>query len=447
MKFLMVGNGGRESMFAKRLAEDVSLYAVLSHKNQGIIDCVNASGGQYIMGNPADPVTVARFAVENSIDYAFVNTDEPLANGVVDALLEQGIKAVGGTQEATRIEWDKIYSIEIMKKICPESTPFFIIIRDKDAIGQAIAQFKSRDFKMVIKPQGLTGGKGVKVMPEHLGTYEDCARYASELLEKNPKHGVLLVEKLDGIEFTIMGITDGKKMILAPASYDYPYREEGDKGAGTGGMGCFTDVGKRLPFMTDGDLADCEGIMQGTINHMRKNGIEFKGVLNGGFFKTKDGIKFMEFNGRFGDPEGINVLSLLEGSFSRIITSLYHGTITEDNIKFARKASVVKYLVAHEYPEKSEKSTIFEVDEKAVAGLGVDMFAASCVKIGDGKYETLKKSRVMAFAATSDRIDEASDLINSAIDRHVCGDLEYRRDIGSRDNLEKLDHMSKNLQT
>ncbi len=438
-KFLVIGSGGRESAFALRLSEDTQLYAIISHKNPLIINCVKKSGGTYLVGDVNDPHIVLKFVKEHNIDYTFVSADQPLANGVIDILLENNFKAIGGTKEATRIEWDKIYSIQMMQEICPEFTPFYKIICKVEELEDAISEFESRGLDVVVKPQGLTGGKGVKVMPEHLSTYKDCINYASSLLKNNEK--VLLVEKLVGIEFTIMGITDGEHLVLSPASYDYPFRFEDDTGAGTGGMGCFTSSEKKLPFMSDKDLEDCKLIMQKIINEMRSKNLFFNGVLNGGFFKTKHGIKFMEFNGRFGDPEGLNILSILDGSFSELLIHIWNKTLSEDVVSFIKKASVTKYLVATEYPEKSNEVISFTINEEAVNDLGVKIFFSSCIKTGSHQYETLKKSRVCAFSVVSDSIEDASLQINNAIDTYVKGKLEYRRDIGTQKSLEKLKRM------
>ena len=397
-----------------------------------IKQCVEHSGGKWEIGNPSDPSTVLDFAKRHGIDYAFVSSDEPLANGVVDVLLEHGFKCVGATKAAARIEWDKAYSMELTRETCGNDfTPVYSIISSADEIDEALSVFKKRSLQVVVKPQGLTGGKGVKVMPEHLKTYDDCAAYASELLRSRSGEKVLFVERLHGIEFTIMGITDGHTLVLSPASYDYPYRHVGDTGAGTGGMGCFTDAGQRLPFMTQKDLNNCRTMMERVIDAMRKNGTPFTGVLNGGFFKTKSGIKFMEWNGRFGDPESLNILSILEGSFSKLLKDIWDKTLSNDTIKFAGKASVIKYMVATEYPEPSPSPTQFQIDEDSVDALGVRLFFASCVRTGLHMYETLKTSRVVAFGALGDTIGEASELVDRAIAGHFRGDLEYRRDIGA----------------
>ncbi len=436
--FLIVGSGGRECAFALRLFEDTVLYAFMSHENPTIIECVEKSGGSYTVGNVCDAEAVAKFASGNNIDYAFVSADDPLANGVVDAMLDKSIKAVGGTKAATKIEWDKIYSIDMMQKICPEFNPYYQAIEKKEELQSAIQEFKNRGIEVVVKPQGLTGGKGVKVMPEHLETYNDCIEYALELLEKCPDEKVLLVEKLKGIEFTIMGITDGENLVVSPASYDYPFRFENDLGAGTGGMGCFTNKEKKLPFMNDKDLQDCEDIMQKIIDEMRNEGLSFSGVLNGGFFKTKEGIKFMEFNGRFGDPEGLNILTILESSFADVIRDMWHKTLSEEKVHFIKKSSVIKYLVAKEYPQESDEATIFTMDEKAINDMGVNIFFASSIKVSDDNYQTLKKSRAIAFGAVADKIEDAGNLVNQAIENFVHADLEYRKDIGSKENLDKL---------
>ena len=436
-KFLIVGAGAREGVFALNLMKDTTLFAVISHANPTIVDCVEKSGGKYLVANASDAEIVSEFALRHQVDYAFVSADDPLSKGVVDALLAKDIRAVGGTKAATRIEWDKVYSIDLVKRVCPEYVPFYKVVSDGDDISKCIDEFKNKGLEVVVKPQGLTGGKGVKVMPEHLPDYSDAITYTSELLEAKSSEKVLLVEKLNGIEFTIMGLTDGKTVVLSPASYDYPFRLEDDKGPGTGGMGCFTANEKKLPFMTDEDLRDCKHIMQTVVNEMTGNNLLFNGVINGGFFKTKEGIKFMEFNGRFGDPEALNVLTVLKTPFSKLLKDIWHKRLKEETVEFLAKASVVKYLVAEEYPMSSAEVIDFRVDVNSIEKMGVDIFYASCVQTGANQYQTLKKSRVVALGAVADKIEQASDVVNEAIS-YVKGDLHYRRDIGSKKSLEKL---------
>ncbi|MCE2497672.1 MAG: hypothetical protein J4F28_01520 [Nitrosopumilaceae archaeon] len=449
MKFLLVGGGGREASFALNLAgaatkpagaaeiqsssgdgssRDAPLvYAVMPHENPLIADCTRRSGGDYTIGNPSDPDTVLEYARLHSVDYAFVNADEPLANGVVDALVREGFKAVGGTKSATRIEWDKVYAMEMMSRLCPEYTPLYRVVRDERQLGDAISEFESRGMHLVVKPQGLTGGKGVKVMPEHLASYEECARYASELLGAHGgRQQVLLVEKLDGLEFTIMGLTDGTHLVMSPATYDYPYRLEGDRGPGTGGMGCFSDC-DTLPFLSDSDLEGCQTIMRRVIDDMRARGLGFTGVLNGGFFKTAGGIRFMEFNSRFGDPECLNIMSVLETPLSEVLARMWEGTLSGDTVSFANKASVCKYLVAREYPSASPSASCFEVDDDSVGRLGVTAYYASCVRAdaavdGDGCRLRTWDSRSQVHEPVDPNFRQALDKLNRLKDKMAISD-------------------------
>ena len=444
-KFLLVGGGGRESAFAQKLAEDVTVFAVMSHANPDIVTAVENTGGAYLIGDNNDVDVILKFAQQHAIDYAFVNADTPLANGAVDVLLEHGIKAVGGTQEATRIEWDKVFSIEMMQKVCPEFTPLFRVVERSADIEQHIQVFKEQKLELVVKPQGLTGGKGVKVMPDHLASYDDAKNYIADLLKTRPNEKVLMVEKLNGIEFTVMGLTDGEHLVMAPASYDYPFRLAGDHGDGTGGMGCFTSGNHCLPFMNAQDLADCKTIMQRILDEMQQQQRAFNGVLNGGFFKTAKGIKFMEFNSRFGDPECLNVLSLLQGSFAQLIVNMYDKTLNKQVISFDERASVVIYLVAEEYPYASPAVTRFTVDEKALHADGIQVFFASCIRKGAG-FETLKTSRVLALAALADTVEQASEQTLAAIKNHLHGKLDYRHDIGSAASLQELSRRAAEIQ-
>lgn len=437
---MIVGGGGREGAFAQNLADDCEVHAVISHDNPTILRCVAASGGGAQIGNVSDAAAVLAFARQQGVELAFVSADDPLANGVVDALQQGGIPAVGGSRAATRIEWDKVYSIGLMQEVCPEFTPFHRVVSSPQEVEEALTQFRAKGMEVVVKPQGLTGGKGVKVMPAHLPDYAAAAAYAGELLAARSGEQVLLVEKLRGLEFTIMGLTDGEHLVMAPATYDYPYRLEGDTGPGTGGMGCLTAPTPLLPFMQPQHWEDCRRIMQRIIDRLRADDLPFDGVLNGGFFLTAQGIRFMEFNGRFGDPEALNIIPLLATPLSAVVTAMAENTLSPQAVQFRAQASVVKYLVAQEYPEASPETLDFQVDEEAIAAAGITVTYASCVAASgaSGAYRTLKKSRVLALTALSDSISEASERINAAIDKHIRGALHYRRDIGSAAQVQQL---------
>lgn len=422
VRVLLAGGGGREAAIARRLAEDSEVCAVMPHENPGIRDACAASGGEFMIGDPADPAAVASFAREARAGLAFVSADQPLANGVADALAAAGVPVAGATRGASRIEWDKAYAAEMVAEVCPEISPFHRIVRDGASLDRALAEFEGSGRQVVVKPQGLTGGKGVKVMPEHLGSYGECAAYARDLLAAGGS--VLLVERLAGPEFTVMGFTDGTRLELAPATYDYPYRLEGDRGPGTGGMGCLAGPDPDLPFMGPGDTEACRRAMLAVLEECASRGHPFTGVINGGFFKTPSGLRFMEFNARLGDPEAINVLDVLEGSLAGVISGMAGGNL--GRVQFARRATVTKYLVPPEYPSRAPPR---EFTAGRMGG-GAYLVTSSCTG-GDGRYVALGASRAAAVCASAPSVGEASRIVEDAIQSGVGGQLEHRADIGT----------------
>lgn len=434
---MIVGSGGRENAFARALAKDAVVCAMMTHANPTIIAHVVATGGDYHVGDICAADAVVAFAKKSNSDYVFVNADNPLASGVVDALLAAGIKAVGPTREGARIEWDKVYSMDLMHSLFPEYTPHYQCITDVEASAAALSFFEEKDLAVVVKPRGLTGGKGVKVMGEHLKDYQESEDYIRHLLNSG-EDAVLLCEKVEGYEFTVMGFSDGKTLHCAPASYDYPYRYSGDTGAGTGGMGCVVSGDTKLPFISQQNYDVCETIMTKVVEHLSANNIHFNGVLNGGFFVTKKGIRFMEFNARFGDPEAINILALLDSSFSELLCSIYAQDLHRHQPYFKKAVSVVKYLVAPNYPKATATDTtplkfILPINKLEAEGLAVhcaSMVADDLPKSQQDGYCSIGSSRIVALEFSAPSITEASHKLNEMIARYAPKELEYRADIG-----------------
>jgi phosphoribosylamine--glycine ligase len=190
--------------------------------------------------------------------------------------------------------------------------------------------------------------------------------------------------------------------------------------------------------MTEQHWSDCQHIMQTVVDEIKDRQLLFNGVLNAGFFITKEGVRFMEFNGRFGDPEALNILSIMHSPLSRLIKDMYHKTLSNDSVSFINKASVVKYLVAKEYPHASPEAIDFTIDPSVIESRGLHVFFSSAVHVSDHQYQTLKTSRVLAIGAVANSITEASDQVNAAIKQQITAALDYRSDIGSKENLNRL---------
>ena len=317
------------------MAERSELHALVGHENPSIVGYAAASGGSHQVGDVCDPRAVAAFARARDIDIAMVSADEPLAAGVVDALLAQGTRAVGPTAAGAEIEWNKAFARSLLAEVAPEAAPKLRVVRDAREVGEAIASFGSTP--VAVKPSGLTGGKGVKVMGPHLADHAEAREYALSLLARGrPEESVLIEEKIVGAEFTIQAISDGRTVVFPPSTYDYPFRYDGDAGPGTGGMGSLSMAGSTLPFMTPAHYEQACSIIERVIERLAQQGRHFTGVMNSGFFATADGVKVIEFNARFGDPECMNIMSLFSGSWPDVMERISAGSLTPERCAAAR---------------------------------------------------------------------------------------------------------------
>ncbi|MHB8264266.1 MAG: phosphoribosylamine--glycine ligase, partial [Acidimicrobiales bacterium] len=231
MKSLIIGHGGRESALGMLMAQSGSLHAFMGHANPTLVRLATGSGGGYAIGDVCDPQQIAGYATANDIDIAMVSSDNPLEAGVVDALVAAGIPTVGPTREGAEIEWNKAYAREIVSKVEPSANPRHVLATSLKMLEAAVSGMTGDGIDVVIKPVGLTGGKGVKVVGPHLADNAAAYDYGATIINSGEHGGAVLVEeRVDAPEFTIQAMTDGKRVVIPPATYDYPYRFEGDKG-------------------------------------------------------------------------------------------------------------------------------------------------------------------------------------------------------------------------
>jgi phosphoribosylamine--glycine ligase len=419
------------------MAQHSELYAFAGHLNPSLVRYTEGSGGSLRTGDVCDARAVAAFAREQQIDIAMISADEPLEAGVVDELLAQGIAAVGPTRDGAEIEWNKAFARELLLEIAPEATPRLRVIDAPEQVEQAIASFG--DVPVVVKPSGLTGGKGVKVMGPHLATHADAAAYASSLLADR-RHGdsVLIEEKVVGAEFTIQAISDGRTVVFPPSTYDYPYRFDGDDGPGTGGMGSLTMPGPTLPFMTREHYEQACSIVARVIERLGAEGRRFTGVMNSGFFATSDGVRVIEFNARFGDPECMNIMALLQGSWPHVMQRICAGELTREDVALREQASLVLYLVSPDYalPGRAPRAYEFELDVAALQREGCEVFFASAVQAGENAYRTVGTSRAVALVTTAPTLAQAHERIDACAE--TIDTLQWRREVGDERYLQGL---------
>jgi phosphoribosylamine--glycine ligase len=448
-KCLILGSGGREASIAQKLRNECELYFILSHKNPTIIDSIEQSNGGYIISNQIGAKVLKDYIKDQRIDMAIVNNDSLLAKGMVDILRQNRIPTFGPTKEGAKIEWSKIYARKLVDEINPDFNPTYIVIQKKNVGKQNINEIKNAlndfsDSDFVIKPDGLTAGKGVKVMGKHLNAIDEAKEYCLALLQHADLNGngsgIIIEKKIFGYEFTVMGFTDGKEVIFAQPTYDYSYRYDDDNGPGTGGMGAFTSKDGLLPFLTQEDLNVCHELMKNVIYKLNKNDNVFNGVLNGGFFKSADGtIKLMEFNSRIGDPECLNVMELINGSTLDLVNSCIHGISLNHRISFRNKATISVYLVSQNYPSPVSENTTFFVNEDIIIQNKAHFIGASCEKLNEvNKYISVGSSRLAAIVKSGDNLGAIRGEVYEIIRKSVKGNVEWRKDIASDKILEEM---------
>lgn len=425
MKILVVGGGGREHAIAAALGRNTTteIYSVMAKKNPGIA----ALAKRVRLCKETDVKTVVGFAKEAGAEYAFIGPEAPLEAGIVDALVSAGIPCIGPTKAAARLETDKAFCREMMDRNHLDGCPLYRVFHSADA---AVRFIEGYDGDLVVKPIGLTGGKGVRIMGEQVDRAGAIA-YARSL-----NGDVVLEERLLGEEFTLQAFVDGNHLVPMPLVQDHKRAFEGDNGPNTGGMGSYSMPDHMLPFVSKKDYQRALAIMQSVVAAMERTGNPYKGILYGQFMNSVQGPKVIEFNARFGDPEAMNVLSLLSSDLSEIVCRIAEGSLAASHVSFKSRATVCKYLVPKGYPETPHAGdpVTLPADTRAL------LYYANVEKNASGAFLT-QTSRTLAYVGLGETLEEAERDAEQAVSE-VKGEVRYRRDIGTRALLDRrIAHM------
>jgi phosphoribosylamine--glycine ligase len=429
---LIVGSGAREHAIAVALArspQQPKLVCFSGARNPGIAALCSAYG----RGSITDPAAVVAFAREQHATMAVLGPEAPLAAGVADALWAAKVPVVGPTQSLARIESSKGFARELLAKYKIPGNPFFQRFASLDGVEEVLGRYANQH---VIKDDGLAGGKGVKVCGDHLLSLEDSLAFCRELVAHG--HPFVVEEKVEGEEFSLMSFCDGKTLQHMPAVQDHKRAYEGDKGPNTGGMGTYTDADHKLPFLKDADIAAAQEINQRVAAALAEEcGAPYRGILYGGFMATKDGVKLIEYNARFGDPESLNLLTLLETDFVEICRAIVDTTLDDLVVSFSPKASVCKYVVPEGYPDNPRKGDVVLLPTELPEG--VTMFL-SAVDVKDGAL-IATGSRTVAVVGTAATIGEAEAVCERVV-RQIPGPFFHRTDIGTEPAIaRRVEHM------
>ena len=437
MRFLVVGGGAREHAIGLALHRAGSELLVASSNANPGLERIAARSARV---DPTDAGRVVAFATESRAQAALIGPEASLAAGAADALRAAGIPTVGPGKAAAQIESSKLFCRELLERRGVGGQPHFAAPTTAEEVDRAVTGFPG---PFVVKPCGLTSGKGVWVQGADFADPKDGAAYAKSILAQGQR--VLLEEKLEGEEFSQMAFVTDSGVYPMPAVQDFKRALEGDKGGNTGGMGSYSQRDHLLPFLPAADRDLAVEMIEKTAAALKAEGLPFRGILYGGFMLTAAGPKLLEFNARFGDPEGINALTLYEpGNFEALLAGVANGRVDPDLVRFRLRATVVKYVVPPGYGEHPKPGGLVTVDAEAIEAAGVHLVYGSVDAVAPGTVR-LSSSRGLALVGEASAIHEAGSRVEAAL-QFVRGDYAVRHDIGTKEDLaRRWEHMRKLL--
>jgi phosphoribosylamine--glycine ligase len=417
MNVLIIGSGGREHAIAWKVKQSPKL-------NKLFVLPGNAGTSQVAENvidiSVEDQQAIIKFCKEKEIDLVIVGPEVPLSAGIVDSLSAVGIRSFGPKQAAAQIEASKVFSKNFMARHQIPTARFATFTK----LDEALAHLDKIDYPIVIKASGLAAGKGV-ILPDTIEEAEGTLK--SILIEKafgNAGEEVVIEERLNGPEVSLMAFTDGTTIVPMIPAQDHKRLLDGDQGLNTGGMGAYAPA----PVFTETLKQEAiQKVLQPTIDGLKKEGTPFVGVLYAGLILTEGGISVLEFNGRFGDPETQVVLPLLETDLLDILDACIDGKLIDIDIHWKDGAAVCVVLASKGYPEKSGPDQPIKFDELPS---NVVCFHAG-TKMKDEKVFTAG-GRVLGLSAWSNDIESAIDIVYSNM-KHISFDgMQYRKDIAHR---------------
>lgn len=416
MKILVVGSGGREHAIIWKIAQSKKVDKIYCAPGNGgissLAECVDI--------NVMDKEKMVAFAKENNIDLVMVAPDDPLVDGMVDTMEKAGIRAFGPRANAAIIEGSKAFSKNLMKKYNIPTAGYEVFTDSNEAIEYV----RKGTFPTVIKADGLALGKGVIIAQN----FEEAEEAIHDMIDgaKFGKSGsrVVIEEFLTGPEVSVLAFTDGKTVKPMVSAQDHKRAYDNDEGLNTGGMGTFSP--SRLYDKAKED--ECmQNIFLPTIKAMQAEGRPFKGVLYFGLMMTQNGVKVIEYNCRFGDPETQVVLPRLETDLVDIMEAVIDERLDEIDIKWADNAAVCVVMASGGYPLSYQKGYEISGLEDVKSDDLVVFHAGTAIK--DGKTLT-NGGRVLGVTAVAPNLDMAIEKSYEAVKKINFKDAHYRKDIG-----------------
>ncbi|HET7452312.1 MAG TPA: phosphoribosylamine--glycine ligase [Thermoanaerobaculia bacterium] len=419
MKVLLVGSGGREHAIASALREGGSVREIFAAPgNAGI-----AKIADIVPILPSSVVELADFAERAAVDLAVVGPELPLTLGIVDEFAKRGLPIFGPTRLAAEIEASKVFSKELCRRLgIPTARAAVCSSRE-----EAERAFADLGYPAVIKADGLAAGKGVMAVasPDEAAVALDL--FFDEKVFGSAGDRVLVEEFLLGEEATLLALCDGKTALALPTAKDYKKVFEGDRGPNTGGMGAHSPAGVLGGEQAAGVLKD---IIHPVLSALAEENRPFRGVLYAGLMVTTEGVKVLEFNARFGDPETEAILPRLDSDLAPVLAACARGDLAGRELSWRPEACVAVVLTSAGYPGSYQTGFPIQGLEEAEAMPGVSVFHAGTA-FRDGQIVT-SGGRVLVVAGRGANLSEASERAYAAADRIRFEGKACRRDVAAR---------------
>ena len=413
MKILVIGSGAREHTIIQALRRDPEEHEILAAPgNAGI-----SADAEIVALNPSNPKVVTEFAATSNVDLVIIGPEAPLVAGVANALRKAGVAVFGPDKEAAAIEGSKAFAKDIMANAgVPTGKAWTVSTHE-----QLLDALESGGSPYVVKADGLAAGKGVLVTDDRDAAIEHATFYL--------QHGDVLVEEfLEGPEVSLFFVSDGRHIVPLSPAQDYKRAFDNDEGPNTGGMGAYSP----LPWLEDDFVATVTTtIAQPVIDELAERGTPFIGLLYCGLIVTSEGIKVIEFNARFGDPETQVVLARLESPLAPLLYAAATEVLESvEAPRFSEQCALTVVLASEGYPENPATG-------REIHGLNTltnlpHVTIAHAATAWDGSDLLATGGRVMSVIATGDTFAEARESAYGALEMITLEGSHYRRDIALR---------------
>lgn len=412
---MVVGGGGREHTIIKKIKENKNVSKIYALPGNGGMSkdavCVDIKA--------TDIENIVKFAIDNKIDYAVVAPDDPLVLGLVDRLEEQGVPCFGPKKDAAIIEGSKVFSKNLMKKYGIPTAEYEVF----DDFDKAMEYLKTAPIPTVIKADGLALGKGVIIAFTREEAYNALTSIMQDKAFGKSGDKVVIEEYLEGPEVSVLSFTDGKTVVPMVSSMDHKRIGDNDTGLNTGGMGTVAPN----PYYTQEIAKTCmETIFIPTIKAMNSENRTFKGCLYFGLMITKNGVKVIEYNCRFGDPETQVVLPLLKSDLLTVMQAVTEERLSSDMVEFEDKNACCVIMASDGYPTSYKKG--FEITIPSEIENRVYVAGA---KLENGKLLT-NGGRVLGVTNIADTLEIAIEKSYQDVKKIHFENSYYRHDIGQK---------------